>query len=64
MSTLKPTVLTLKQTYGSQWSFDSGHVTILAAAISAQIATGQSATFTFEFFPRVPGNSVSYTLTI
>jgi len=52
------------QTYNSQWNWDTDNVIITAAAVSAVQALGQDVIFTFEFYPRVPGNSVNYTLTV
>ncbi|KAK6212431.1 hypothetical protein LQW54_005205 [Pestalotiopsis sp. IQ-011] len=51
-------------TYSSQWDSDSASVKLLAATVAQVIAGGVSTTFTFEFYPRVPGNSVNYTLTV
>jgi len=52
------------QTYNSQWNWDTDNVIITAAAVSAVQALGQDVIFTFEFYPRVSGNSVNYTLTV
>lgn len=51
-------------TYGGQWDFTGASVTIRAAAVQAVAAAGQTTTFTVDFFPRVPGNSANYTLTV
>ncbi|KAH8888445.1 glycoside hydrolase [Thozetella sp. PMI_491] len=51
-------------TYNSQWTFDGSSVTILSSAVAAVIAAGKPATFSFEFYPRVQGNSVNYNLTV
>lgn len=51
-------------TYSGQWDFDGASVTIRAAAVQAAIAAGQITTFTVDFFPRQPGNSANYTLTV
>ncbi|THZ39615.1 endoglucanase B [Aureobasidium pullulans] len=53
-----------RTTYNSQWNWDTDNVIITAAAVSAVQALGQDVIFTFEFYPRVPGNSVNYTLTV
>ena len=50
------------QTYRSQWDFDGGNLFISAASVQAVANSGRPTTFTFEFYPRVPGNSVDYTL--
>lgn len=53
-----------RATYSNQWNFDAGHVIITADAIKTVAASGQAAVFTFEFYPRTPGNAVNYTLTV
>ncbi|TIA42362.1 endoglucanase B [Aureobasidium pullulans] len=53
-----------RTTYNSQWNWDTDNVIITAAAVSAVQALGQDVIFTFEFYPRVPGDSVNYTLTV
>jgi LysM repeat protein len=35
----------------------------MAASVAAVVDAGVNTTFTFEFYPRVPGNAVNYTLT-
>jgi endoglucanase len=52
------------QTYNSQWNFDTNNLIITAAAVNAVQALGEDVIFTFEFYPRVPGNAVNYTLTV
>lgn len=52
------------QTYNSQWNWDSKNLIITAAAVNAVQALGEDVIFTFEFYPRVPGNAVNYTLTV
>lgn len=54
----------MAQTYSSQWNWDANSVNITAATVAAVIAAGETTVFTFEFYPRVPGNAVNYTLTI
>ncbi|KAI9148885.1 Endoglucanase B [Paramyrothecium foliicola] len=49
-------------TYDGQWKFEGDDVIIKAAAVDLVVANGKAATFTFEFYPRVEGNSVEYTL--
>ncbi|XXH01006.1 hypothetical protein Hte_007357 [Hypoxylon texense] len=51
-------------TYSGQWDRDGTHVTIKEAAVSQVISGKVSTTFTFEFYPRVAGNAVNYTLTV
>lgn len=55
-----------RTTFGNQWTWDWGQesVTLKAAAVDGVIASGQTATFMVEAFPRVPGNNVNYTLTV
>jgi endoglucanase len=52
------------QTYNSQWNWDANNLIITAAAVSVVQALGEDVIFTFEFYPRIPGNSVNYTLTV
>lgn len=51
-------------TYGGQWNYDDAHAILTAATAQQVLSGGQPTTFTFEFYPRVAGNSVSYTLTV
>lgn len=51
-------------TYSGQWNWDGGDLILTATTVNAVIAAGVATTFTFDFFPRVPGNSVNYTLTV
>ncbi|KAI5251065.1 endoglucanase B [Aureobasidium subglaciale] len=53
-----------RTTYNSQWNWDTHNLIITAAAVSAVQALGEDVIFTFEFYPRVPGNAVNHTLTI
>lgn len=52
------------QTYNSQWNWDTDNLIITAAAVGAARTLGEDVIFTFEFYPRVPGNAVNYTLTV
>lgn len=52
------------QTYASQWNWDAENLIITAGAVSAVKALGADVVFTFEFYPRVPGNAVNYTLAV
>ncbi|KAH8203160.1 hypothetical protein TruAng_002681 [Truncatella angustata] len=51
-------------TYSGQWDRDGASVKITATTVAAVVAAGVDTVFTFEFYPRVPGNSVNYTLTV
>ncbi|KAK3986739.1 glycoside hydrolase [Cladorrhinum sp. PSN332] len=53
-------------TMSSHWNFDHDKVMITRGGLDAVIASGQNATFTFEFFPRAEGNgnTVEFTLTV
>lgn len=51
-------------TYSSHWDRDGAHVVLKEAAISQVISSQVPTTFTFEFYPRVAGNAVNYTLTV
>lgn len=57
-------MLTFHQTYSSHWDRDGAHVVLKEAAISQVISSQVPTTFTFEFYPRVAGNAVNYTLTV
>lgn len=50
------------QTEGSQFSWSNTDVTILAAALQVVVSEDAPSVFTFEFFPRQPGNAVNYTV--
>jgi len=52
------------QTYSNQWTWDDSSVVLTAATVQAVQSAGQSVAFVFEFFPRTPGNSANYTLTV
>ncbi|KAI0533022.1 putative cellulase [Xylaria digitata] len=51
-------------TFDGQWNWDGGDLIIRAAAVDAVIAAGVPTTFTIDFFPRVAGNSLNYTLNV
>ena len=51
-------------TYSNQYNWDDASVRIGASAVQAVKDAGQNAVFTFEFYPRVPGNAANYTLTV
>ncbi|KAI1274939.1 putative cellulase [Xylaria sp. FL0933] len=51
-------------TWSGQWNWDGGNVILTAATVDAVIAAGVATTFTFDFFPRVAGNSLNYTLNV
>jgi endoglucanase len=53
-----------RMTYSGQWDWNAQGVLIKAAALDAVRAGGQSVTFTVEFYPREPGNSVEYTVAV
>jgi endoglucanase len=56
-----------RMTYGNQWDWNSQGVVIKAAALEAVRAVKDSVqfvVFTVEFWPRVQGNAVNYTLTV
>ncbi|GAB7350615.1 hypothetical protein MBLNU459_g1181t1 [Dothideomycetes sp. NU459] len=52
-----------RTTYSNQWTFDSDSVTITAATVADVVSAGADTVFTFEFYPRIPANTVNYTLT-
>ncbi|KAI1371562.1 glycoside hydrolase family 5 protein [Hypoxylon crocopeplum] len=51
-------------TYSSNWDRDGAHVILKEAVISQVVSSKVPTTFTFEFYPRVVGNAVNYTLTV
>ncbi|KAI1359286.1 putative cellulase [Xylaria arbuscula] len=51
-------------TWSGQWNWDASSVILTATTVGAVIAAGVSTTFTFDFFPRVAGNSLNYTLNV
>ncbi|KAI1344347.1 endoglucanase B [Xylariaceae sp. FL0016] len=51
-------------TYSGQWNWDGGDLILTATTVNAVIAAGVPTTFTFDFFPRLAGNSVNYTLNV
>ncbi|KAI3316631.1 glycoside hydrolase family 5 protein [Xylariaceae sp. AK1471] len=51
-------------TYSGQWNWDGDNLILTATTVNAVIAAGVAATFTFDFFPRIPGNSLNYTLNV
>ncbi|KAJ0331929.1 hypothetical protein COL922a_011724 [Colletotrichum nupharicola] len=50
-------------TYSGQWSYDGAKIVLPNATVQAVISGGKPTVFTFEFYPRVPGNNVTCTLT-
>ncbi|CAJ2509693.1 Uu.00g147190.m01.CDS01 [Anthostomella pinea] len=51
-------------TYSGQWNWDSGDLILTSTTVAAVIAARVPTTFTFDFFPRVAGNSLNYTLNV
>lgn len=51
-------------TYNGQWNWDGQSVILTAALVDAVRQSGKDTTFTIEFYPRVAGNAVNYTLTV
>ncbi|KAF2674887.1 glycoside hydrolase [Microthyrium microscopicum] len=51
-------------TYNNHWKWDEKNIIITKDAMGIVAQKKKPATFTFEFFPRVPGNSINYTLTV
>lgn len=52
-----------RMTYGT-WDWDANNVILKASVLDAVRSAGQTTTFTIEFYPREPGNSVEYTITV
>ncbi|KAF2109174.1 endoglucanase D precursor [Lophiotrema nucula] len=53
-----------RMTYSGQWDWDGSHVILKAAVLDAVRSAGKSTVFTVEFYPRVAGNAVNYTITV
>jgi endoglucanase len=53
-----------RMTYEGQWNWDGSNVILPAATVEAVRAAGQTTTFTIEFYPREPGNSVEYKIVV
>lgn len=53
-----------RTTYGNQWDWDGSNVIIKAGVLDAIRAAGKTTRLTIEFYPREPGNSVDYTITV
>ncbi|KAL1640623.1 hypothetical protein SLS58_006819 [Diplodia intermedia] len=51
-------------TYSNQWNWDASNIILTSSAVKAVVSAGKTTTFTLEFYPRVPGNAVNYTLTV
>ncbi|CAH0027693.1 unnamed protein product [Clonostachys rhizophaga] len=51
-------------TYNGQFFFDGAQVVLKDATLQAVKSLGKPVEFLFEFYPRVEGNSISYTLTL
>ncbi|KAH7079122.1 glycoside hydrolase superfamily [Paraphoma chrysanthemicola] len=53
-----------RTTYNNHWEWTAEGVIIRAAVFDAVRAAGQTTTLTIEFYPREPGNSANYTITV
>lgn len=62
-TTVLPVLQQGRMTYGS-WDWDASNVVFKASVLDAVRAAGQTTKFTIEFYPREPGNSVEYTITV
>ncbi|KAI0015470.1 putative cellulase [Xylariomycetidae sp. FL0641] len=51
-------------TYSGQWNWSGDDLVLTSATVDAVIAAGVPTTFTFDFYPRVEGNSLNYTLNV
>ncbi|KAL2753247.1 glycoside hydrolase family 5 protein [Sodiomyces alcalophilus JCM 7366] len=49
-------------TFNGQWFFDGEQVVIRSDSLNAVASLGQPVDFEFEFYPRVPGNSITFTV--
>lgn len=50
------------QTFNGQWFFDGEQVVIRSDSLNAVANLNQPVDFEFEFYPRVPGNSITFTV--
>lgn len=53
-----------RMTYSGQWDWDAGHVIIKSAVLDEVRKAGKTTVFRIEFYPRVEGNWVEYTVTV
>ena len=53
-----------RMTYSGQWDWDANSVILKAAVLDAVRSAGKDTTFTIDFYPREPSNSVNFTLTV
>ena len=53
-----------EQTYNNHWNFNANNIVLKQGAVEAVIKARKAAVFTFEFWPRVPGNAFNYTLNV
>ncbi|KAH7057207.1 endoglucanase D precursor [Macrophomina phaseolina] len=51
-------------TYNNQWNWDASNILLTSSAVKAVVSAAKTTVFTIEFYPRVPGNAVNYTLTV
>ncbi|KAG7146734.1 hypothetical protein HYQ46_004452 [Verticillium longisporum] len=49
-------------TFNSHYFWEGSNVILRTSAIAAVLELNKAVKFTFEFYPRVAGNSVTYTL--
>lgn len=50
--------------YNGIWNWNAGNLILTSGAVNAVVSAKKSATFTFEFYPRVAENTLNYTLTV
>ncbi|KAF2876904.1 glycoside hydrolase superfamily [Massariosphaeria phaeospora] len=53
-----------RMTFSGQWDWDESGLILRAAVLDAVRAAAQSTKFTVEFYPREPGNAVSFTVIV
>ncbi|KAF2030304.1 glycoside hydrolase [Setomelanomma holmii] len=53
-----------RMTYSGQWDWTAEGVVIKASVLDAVRSAGLDTTFTIEFYPREPGNNVTYAVTV
>ncbi|KAH7126957.1 glycoside hydrolase superfamily [Dendryphion nanum] len=59
-----PPLQQARLTYNNHWNWDGQNVILTSGVVDAVRQAGKDTTFTLEFYPRVAGNAVNYTLTV
>lgn len=59
-----PALQQARLTYANHWDWDANNIILKSAVLDAVRSGGKTTTFTLEFYPRTPGNSANYTITV